>query len=77
LGFKYESLFIVLNLAKSRKIKKDTYLQVLSFFSFLNPLIPKENTQQYTIMEPLPFNTELVKQAGERCSVNITHNILR
>jgi len=58
------SLFHVLNLAKAGKIKKYFGLQV-SLFLALPP--PRENTPQYTIMEPSTVYG-ISKQAGERWS---------
>jgi nucleoside-diphosphate-sugar epimerase len=55
------SLFHVLNLAKAGKIKKYFGHRVLPFWTYN----PKENTPQYTIMEPSTVYG-ISKQAGER-----------
>ena len=56
------SLFHVLNLAKARKIKKIFWPSSIAVFG---PTTPRENTSQYTIMEPTTVYG-ISKQTGER-----------
>ncbi|WP_177761623.1 NAD-dependent epimerase/dehydratase family protein [Flavobacterium sp. I3-2] len=56
------SLFHVLNLAKENKIKKIFWPSSIAVFG---PTTPKNNTPQYTVMEPSTVYG-ISKQAGER-----------
>jgi nucleoside-diphosphate-sugar epimerase len=64
------SLFHVLNLAKAKKIKKIFWPSSIAVFG---PTTPRENTPQYTIIEPSTVYG-ISKQSGERwCEYYYSH----